>query len=266
MKCLATAGSFLLLFVLADEVQASLIFNGSFEQVPNSNTGAGLLPTGWFHTNPSRPASSRASTFSNDGGYGLAPGGEGDFIGATAAEGIRWVAGVSDGSHGPTNGTVAGETFGTTLLELLVAGDSYQLDAELYRNLNGAVNHYGGYQVFLSATMSGSGATLLGALEIATTNSWQSRSLTFLAPSDAASRQYLILVPYYVGWPYGGPYPNSYIGIDDVSLMALSVPSPVPAPSGLVLTLSGLGSWLTLRLRPRRRATVLTTRIEREVH
>ncbi len=71
MKCLVTAGSFLLLFVLADEVQASLIFNGSFEQVPNSNTGAGLLPTGWFHTNPSLPASSRASTFSNDGGFAL---------------------------------------------------------------------------------------------------------------------------------------------------------------------------------------------------
>lgn len=248
MKCLATAGPFLLLCILATPTQASLISNGSFETVPNGSTGEGLLPTGWFHTSPSLPASSRASTYSNDGSYGLDPGEDGAFIGATAADGIRWVAGVSAASHGPTNGTVAGEAFGTTLTELLVAGDSYQLDAEIYRNLNG-VNHYGGYQVFLSATMSGSGATLLGALAIATTNSWQSSSLTFLAPSDAASRQYLILVPYYVGWPYGSPYPNSYIGIDDVSLVALSVPSPVPAPSGLVLALGGLGSWLTLRFR-----------------
>jgi len=256
MNCLAVTSSVLLLLVVADQAQASLISNGSFETVPNSSTGEGLLPTGWFHTPPSLPASSRASTFSNNGSYGLDPGEDGAFIGATAGDGIRWVAGVSAASHGPTNATVAGEAFGTTLTELLVAGDSYQLDALLFRNTN--VNLFsadkpGGFQLFLSSTTSGTGATLLGALSMVTSNSWQSRSLTFEAPSDAASRPYLIFVPYWVSFPGGSAYPNSYIGIDDVSLVALSVPSPVPAPSGLVLALSGLGSWLTLRFRQRGR-------------
>jgi hypothetical protein len=262
MKYVATACSFLLLCILATPTQASLISNGSFETVPNGSTGEGLLPTGWFHTTPSLPASSRASTFSNNGSYGLDPGEDGAFIGATAGDGIRWVAGVSDGAHGSANTTVAGEAFGTTLTELLVAGDSYQLDALLFQNTN--VNLFsadkpGGYQLFLSSTTSGAGAALLGALPMVTSNSWQSRSLTFEAPNDAASRPYLIFVPYWVSFPGGSAYPNSYIGIDDVSLVALSVPSPVPAPSGLVLALSGLGSWLTLRFRLGRNGSSATT-------
>lgn len=257
MKCLAIAGSFLLLFVLADHAEASLIFNGSFEQVPNSNAGAGLLPTGWFHTNPSLPAGSRASTYSNDGSYGLDPGEDSNFSGVIAAAGIRWVAGQSRDNHGASNATVEGEAFGTELTELLVPGGSYQFEAELFRERLGSVYgafHAGGYQLFLSAGTSGAGATLLGALDYVSLESWQSRSLSFTAPSDSGSRPYLILVPYYQGIsPYDGPYAVSYIGIDDVSLVALSVPSPVPTPSGLVLALSGLGSWVTLRLRRRSR-------------
>lgn len=57
-------------------------------------------------------------------------------------------------------------------------------------------------------------------------------------------------MPYYIGNFVDGPYPFSYTGIDDVSLMALS--APVPAPSGLVLVVSGMSSWTMLRLRRRR--------------
>lgn len=120
MKCLATAGSFLLLCTLATPTQASLIANGSFETVPNGSTGQGQIPTGWFHTNPSSPASSRANTYSNDGSYGLDPGEGGDFSGVMAAAGIRWVAGQSHDYHGSSSVIVEGEAFGTELTELLV--------------------------------------------------------------------------------------------------------------------------------------------------
>lgn len=257
MKCLATAGSFLLLCTLATPTQASLIANGSFETVPNGSTGQGQIPTGWFHTNPSSPASSRANTYSNDGSYGLDPGEGGDFSGVMAAAGIRWVAGQSHDYHESSSVIVEGEAFGTELTELLVPGGSYQFEAELFRERIGSIYgafHAGGYQLFLSAGTTGANATLLGALDYVSAESWQSRSLSFTAPSDSGSRPYLILVPYYQNISsYDGPYAVAYIGIDDVSLVALSVPSPVPAPSGVVLALSGLGSWLTLRFRQRGR-------------
>jgi len=257
MKCFASAGSFLLLCILATPTQASLISNGSFETVPNSSTGLGQIPTGWFHTNPSSPASSRANTYSNDGSYGLDPGEDNNFSGVIAAAGIRWVAGQSSDYHGSSSAIVEGEAFGTELTELLVPGGNYQFEADIIRERIGSIYgafHAGGYQLFLSAGTSGAGATLLGVLNYASSESWQSRTLSFVAPIDSGSRPYLILVPYYQNISsYDGPYAVSYIGIDDVSLVALSVPSPVPAPSGLVLALSGLGSWVTLRLRRRAR-------------
>ena len=248
MKHCTTALAFALVVCLGTSADATLITNGSFESVPSSATGSGLIPTGWFHTNPASPAGSRADTFSNDGSYGLAPGATifDSFIGASAHDGIRWVAGVSASSHSATNMTVAGEAFGTALTQTLIAGESYQLDAFLYRNTDVNIQSFdkpGGYQLFLSGTTNGTGAVLLGALGMVTTNSWQARSLTFSAPSDAASRPYLIFVPYWVSNPFGSGFANSYIGIDDVSLVSLS--TPVPAPAGLILALSGLAT-LTL--------------------
>lgn len=53
-------------------------------------------------------------------------------------------------------------------------------------------------------------------------------------------------MPYYIGNFVDGPYPFSYMGIDDVSLVTLS--APVPTPPGLVLVVRGISSPTMLRL------------------
>src|SRR5262245_2175534 len=93
---------------------ANLIQNPSFEQTPCStpcNQGQGVMPSNWLILNVT------PDTWSNDGSYGLPPDAFGDFTGATAQDGIRWVAGWS----------LAVEIFGQALASPLVPGQQYTL-------------------------------------------------------------------------------------------------------------------------------------------
>lgn len=124
--------------------------------------------------NPSPPASSRASTFSTDG---LAPDGNRNFFSLTAGQGIRWVAGETGYAHAPTNATVEGEAFGLTLTQLLVPGNSHQVDADVRRLRYGSVlGSYNpeGSRLFLSPEYRGAGAALLCVIEVTTSVGRQS--------------------------------------------------------------------------------------------
>ena len=218
-------------------VEADLVANASFENVPNSTHNQGLMPSGWQHVVGSAlPAS---DTYSNDGSYGLSPSDFGNFNGITAYDGIRWVAGYSYDrtATDASLGNEGFEAFGTTLTGLLSAGAEYQLDARLRESVR--FRNRGGYQLFLAESNSVpgiAGAVLLGAIAPTTgINEWESRSLTFVAPTDAASRPFLIFAPYKVSAE------SSYVGLDAVSLTQPNLQS-VPEPSCLVLLgISSLG-------------------------
>src|SRR5205814_5436698 len=95
---------------------ANLIRNGSFEQTPCTtpcNQDQSYMPSEWFGLGYS------GDTYSNDGSYGLAPDAYGNFTGATAQDGIRWVAAYS----------AYPELFGQTLTAPLVPGATYTLGA-----------------------------------------------------------------------------------------------------------------------------------------
>lgn len=199
---------------------AAFISNGSFETVPNSTQNQGILPSSWFQAGDISPG---ADTYSNNGSYGLSPSAFGNFTGVTALDGIRWVAGATSTRTAASTTLAGGEAFGTVLLTTLTAGAEYRLDAFLYQAVRSDLDFNGGYHVFLST----SGLTslgLLGALAPTTgVNSWEARSLTFVAPTDAALRPLLIFSPYRTSGPAGV---FAYPGLDAVSLQSTAVPEP----------------------------------------
>src|SRR5262249_58164491 len=70
----------------------NLLRNPSFELVPCETAciqDQGAMPSEWIVLGGS------PDTFSNDGSYGLPPEGFGNFTGATAQDGIRWLVGAS---------------------------------------------------------------------------------------------------------------------------------------------------------------------------
>lgn len=223
----------------AGVAQASLIGNGSFENVPGTGPGfqdQGLMPSGW------PTASGTPDTYSNDGSFGLSPADFGNFPGITAFDGIRWVAGFSNGRTAALT-SIGGEAFGTGLVSALSAGATYTIQAMLIQALRGDLNNPGGYDVFLATgnTAGGlAGAVLLGGLAPTTgIGGWESRSLSFVAPADAAARGFLIFAPYQAG--VGG---SSYPGIDAVSLNSDAGAVPEPASVAYMLVgAAGLG-WL----------------------
>jgi hypothetical protein len=216
-----------------DTALSNLIVNGSFEAIPNNNTGQGRLPSDWVRV------TSTADTYSNDGSYGLSPNGFGNFPGVTAVDGKRWVAGGAFG-RAASSASVGGESFGTILATTLTPGEAYLLDAQLYQALRSDLDNPGGYHLFLATdnTASGrAGAFRLGALSSTTgVDAWEARSLRFIAPRDANLRPFLIFAPYQAS---DG---NAYPGIDAVSLL------PVPEPSITVLLALGIGA-VSLRFR-----------------
>lgn len=228
-------------------VRADFITNASFEDVPDTSTGQGFLPTGWLQTGTFTPG---ADTYSNDGSYGLAPDGFGNFPGVTAFDGIRWVAGAAFGRLASST-TVAGEAFGRVLETPLTPLEEYRVDAHLHQALRTDLANPGGYHLFLAVDGSAgglAGALLLGALAPTTAaGGWEARSLTFIAPSDAASRTLLIFAPYQV------TSGNAYPGIDVTTVRATA--AAVPQPAGLTMALTGLvGMGLALSYRRRKKA------------
>lgn len=192
---------------LSETASANLLQNSSFEQTPCTtpcNQSQGVMPSEWLILNVT------PDTYSNDGSYGLAPDadGFGNFTGATAQDGIRWVAGWS----------FAVEIFGQVLTAPLIPGQEYTLNAYLREAVREDLAHPGTYQIELWDTTDFSSADkiVVGSFQplIANQNAWELRTLTFTAPSGAATHTVLAFRP--LGSDVGAAYP----GIDNVVLSA----------------------------------------------
>jgi hypothetical protein len=188
---------------------ANLIVNGSFENVPSNATGQGLMPSDWV------AVQSRPDTWRNDGSYGLAPGGFGDFTGVTAFDGIRWVAGASL--------PFLPEEFGQQLASALIPGQAYDMTAYLHEALRSDLQNSGSYEISLQTSHSVATPQLvLGTLSpfAGSLTHWQLATLHFVAPAGADTHPFLLFTPVSSG--SGTAYP----GLDDVSLTVSSVPEP----------------------------------------
>lgn len=215
---LATA---VVLLGMASTAQANLITNASFEDVPNSNTGQGFLPSDWVNIPPPTPT---ADTYSNDGSYGLSPGVNGNFTGVTAYDGIRWVAGWS---------AVGQESFGQWLGTSLTAGVEYDMSGWLQQALRADLNNSGGYEIYLTDT-PGIQTEYLGFLGPTTSFSsgWEQSSFSFTATDIMADLGFLEFAPIVTAGS-GSAYP----GLDLVSLTAAT---PTPEPGIIFLLTTGI--------------------------
>ena len=193
------------MIVVTSIANANLLRNSSFEDVPNGATGQALMPSEWVTSNVT------PDTYSNDGSYGLAPSGYGNFNGVTAYDGIRWVAGWSSAGQ---------ERFGQTLTDNLVAGTEYIFSGYLQQAYRSDLNNSGGYELFLTDTYNSSplSGEYLGYLGPTTSyaDGWQQYSFSFTATNAMASLDFLMFAPTKAGTG------ESYPGLDLVSLDAVA--------------------------------------------
>lgn len=201
---------------------ANLICNPSFETIPGTILGQGIMPSEWT------VVQSTPDTYSNDGSYGLSPSANGNFTGVTAFDGIRWVAGWS----------VADERFGQMLSVPLIEGQTYTFSSYLIQAKRSDLDHPGGYELYLTPDATGNigAGALLGNVGPTTdSNDWEFSSFTFTASGNADTLPFLLFKPF--GDISGGAYP----GLDKVDLTA------VPIPATLWLFGSGILGLLGLR-------------------
>jgi hypothetical protein len=211
MKSKLTITMILLAFVQV--ANANLIRNASFEDIPGAFTGQGIMPSEWTIVNVT------PDTYSNDGSYGLSPSVNGNFTGVTAQDGVRWVAGWSS----------AFEFFGQALSVPLIGDQSYTLSSYLIQAKRSDLDHFGGYEVYLTSGSASITGELLGNIGPTTnSNDWEFSSLTFIAPTDSSILPFLLFKPY--GDILGGAYP----GLDNLNLSATSI-GEVPVPAAVWL-------------------------------
>ncbi|HMS56879.1 MAG TPA: PEP-CTERM sorting domain-containing protein [Fimbriimonadaceae bacterium] len=210
--------SALSLALISTFASANLVQNASFETVPGTGTGEGLLPSDWVQFNSS------ADTFSSDGSYGLDPNFGGRFPGVVAQDGLRWVAGNS----------IEPEEFGQFLNTPLVEGDLYRISAWIHRSARTDMPDNGTFVVTLRNETDT--IRVLGAFEPTANYVWEYREFEFAAPTNSANLNILGFSPLSAG-PTG-----AYMGLDNVRLEA------VPEPSSL-LAFAALGLILVRRKR-----------------
>ena len=223
---------------LSDIAGANLIQNPSFETTPcvtPCNQDQGVMPSNWLTLNVT------PDTYSNDGSYGLPPDGFSNFTGATAQDGIRWVAGWS----------AAVEIFGQQLASPLIPGREYTLSAYLREAVRPDLAHPGTYQIELwdSADISSANKIIVGSFQplIDNQNAWELRTLTFIAPLGADTHPILAFRP------LGSGAEAAYPGIDNVVLVESTI--------GLVINIKPDDSSNTVNPRARGKISVaiLTT-------
>ncbi|MCP3875063.1 MAG: PEP-CTERM sorting domain-containing protein [Desulfobacteraceae bacterium] len=208
-----------LMFGMIGMVHANLITNGSFETVPSTATGQGIMPSDWQATNVT------PDTYSNDGSYGLLPSAGGNFTGVVAKEGKRWVAGWSSAGQ---------ERFGQDLSSNLVSGLEYDFSGWLHQAVRSDLNYSGGFEIYLTDT-PGTLTTQIGFLGPTTSVAagWQQYSFSFTATIAMESLGFIEFAP--IVTASGSAYP----GLDLVSLEGPGQSSPVPEPATMLLF--GLG-------------------------
>jgi len=219
----------LVMGILSDSASANLLENPSFEATPCTtpcNQDQGVLPSDWLLLNIT------PDTYSNDGSYGLDPSLLDNFTGATAQDGIRWVAAWSAGA----------EMFGQTLASPLISGREYTISAYLREAVREDLAHPGTYQIELWDALDVSADQLvLGIFQPLVDNqeAWELRTLTFIAPVGSEGHPILAFRP------LGSAAGNSYPGIDNINL--------VPEPTALVFLGFGLAAVAVSRLSSKRR-------------
>lgn len=227
ISSIITLTSSFVLLTVSSVASANLIRNPSFEDVPNNNTGQGIMPSEWVIAN------STPDTYSNDASYGLHPDANGNFSGVTAFDGIRFVAGWS----------LATERFGQMLSAPLVPGQEYEFSAYMHQALRLDLNNPGAYYLFLQDTAVGaSESVFIGSIGSTLPGDWQFFSMLFTAPGNADSLPFLMFSP--VATVREGTYP----GLDLVSLT-----STVPLPAAVWLFGAGLIGLVGLARRRRKK-------------
>lgn len=215
---------------------AGYILNGSFEASAGYfQTQQGVMPPNWVATKQS------PDLYSTNGSFGLAPSDYGNFTGASAQDGLGWVAGWS----------LVEETFAQNLATTLTPGAEYSISGYLLQSKRPDLDNPGGYSILLNSTNSFSGPLVQVATWQPTTNSdsWEYRNATFTAPTNANSLNWIIFRPYDSG--SGSAYP----GLDNVSLTAgpgVSL-NAVPEPSSCLFVATSMITFVYVRRRSNRR-------------
>lgn len=198
---LSFAAAVLGALLLPRNTQAQNLFrNPSFESIPGAVFNQGILPSEWIQA-----LGLFADTYSSDGTYGLTPDSFGNFTGATAQDGVRWVAGASFSSP---------ERFGQILTTTLAPGSTYELSGYIRQAVRSDLAHPSTYEISLADNAALNTNVVIGTFSPVTTNTtdWDFRTLSFVAPANAASLPVLVFTPV-------GPSGLAYPGLDNVSLI-----------------------------------------------
>ncbi|MBE7482060.1 MAG: hypothetical protein HS104_19040 [Polyangiaceae bacterium] len=173
-----------------------MIVNAGFETLATAEVGQlgeGIVPAPWI------PVALTPDTYSTDGQFGLDPTVFGNFTGVTPHTGVRWAAAWG----------AADERFGQVLAAPLTAGKKYVLSLYLHMAVRADLAIDSTYAVGLAVQSAPTSDVVeVGTFANVTTGgSWQARSITFTAPTDAANRKLLVFRSV-----------TGYAGMDDVSL------------------------------------------------
>ena len=207
--------------VTVDSARANLVINGGFElgaPLGGSPVGHGDLPTPWTSSAPLNFLVSY-DTYENTGTTGMPPNTAGFFPGVVAPEGIRWSGGFDF------------EELGQQLQTTLTPGQEYTFSA-FVRSSNGDV---GSFEIWLGTGVN-TFTTQLAILppNNGFANGWELQSAKFIAPANAATTPWLLFESYTI-------LNGTYIGIDDVRLVATPEPATIVLWCLAFVGMTGIG-------------------------